>query len=355
MDQEKDRSEPLLRSRELRLIRDPSSFEFTSGHLDSLPSLPHRKVDRSRACTPSTSSSSEHSAGVEKSTRAASLQKSGNLAPFVTAQTWTITDGSTGALLWGSMENERREIASLTKIMTCHLSLRLLHADSSLSLETIIPVSYAAASMIGTSARLKEGDELHLLDALYGLMLPSGNDAAYCLAEFFGKYIAGKAQEPVVSARAHVALFVREMNKTAKALGLEGTNYANPHGLPHVKNRSTARDVGLLASVALKDPLFAEIVNTQLYSCYVLQSGTQAPYRKMKWCNTNRLLEKGWEGVKTGITMTAGPCLCASARRKETQLVVTVLGSKSMDRRWIEVPKLGKWAFARLGIDSSPT
>jgi D-alanyl-D-alanine carboxypeptidase len=145
------------------------------------------------------------------------------------------------------------------------------------------------------------------------------------------------------------------MNKTAKALGLEGTNYANPHGLPHVKNRSTARDVGLLASVALKDPLFAEIVNTQLYSCYVLQSGTQAPYRKMKWCNTNRLLEKGWEGVKTGITMTAGPCLCASARRKETQLVVTVLGSKSMDRRWIEVPKLGKWAFARLGIDSSPT
>ena len=350
MDSEKDRSEPLLRSRELRLLRDPSNFEFTSGHLDSLPSLPNR----SRACTPSTSSSSEHSAGVEKSTRASSLQKSAYLAPFVTAQTWAITDGSTGAVLWGSMECERREIASLTKIMTCYLSLRLLHADASLSLETILPVSYAAASMIGTSARLREGDELHLLDALYGLMLPSGNDAAYCLAEFFGKYLAGKTVEPVASARAHVALFIREMNKTAKLLGLECTNYANPHGLQHVKNKSTAKDVGLLACSALKDPIFAEIVNTQEYSCYVLQSWTQAPYRKMKWSNTNRLLDMGWEGVKTGITMTAGPCLCASTRRQGTLLIVTVLGSKSMDRRWVEVPKLGKWALARLGLDSSP-
>lgn len=351
MDSEKERSEPLLRAKDLRLPRDPSSIEFTSVRLDSLPSISHKLRERSRACTPSTCSSSEN--GIERTTRATSLQKSGYLAPFVTAQTWSITDGSTGVLLWGSMESERREIASLTKIMTCYVAIRLMKTEQGFSGETIVPVSRNAASVIGTSARLKEGDELHLLDALYGLMLPSGNDAAYCLAEFFGRYLSGKTEEAAMSARVHVAVFVREMNRTAKALGMEGTNYANPHGLPHAKNRSSARDVGLLASVALKDPLFAEIVNTQVYSCYVLQSGTQTPYRKMKWCNTNRLLEKGWEGVKTGITTVAGPCLCASIRRKGVQLVVTVLGSKSMDRRWVEVPKLGKWAFNRLGFDTS--
>ena len=322
--------------------------------LPSIRSLPRpRGSEYSRDYTPSTNSSSSGNSTFqsEQKTRSVSLSRGKELAPFVSAMTWAITNGYTGTLLWGSIENERREIASLTKIMTCFVALKLLKSRRDISVSTIIKVSARAASMIGTSARLREGDELHLWDALHGMMLPSGNDAAYCIGEFLGKCLRDSQDpHPEVKPRSNISYFISEMNKTARELGLTNTSFGNAHGLPHVKNHSCARDVGALASLSMQDSLFSQIVNTTVYTCYISQTSSVYSYRKVRWYNTNRMLDLGWDGVKTGVTNIAGPCFCGSIRQGSFWLIVTVLGSRTMDRRWTEVEKLAKWGFMKLGI-----
>ncbi len=109
--------------------------------------------------------------------------------PFVTAKSWAIMDGRTGEILFGKCENDRREIASLTKIMTAFVVVQIIRKIKLNSKKTLLQVSKNAASIGGTSAKLKSGDVLSVYDLLHGLMLPSGNDAATCLAEHFGQYL----------------------------------------------------------------------------------------------------------------------------------------------------------------------
>lgn len=109
--------------------------------------------------------------------------------PFVTAKSWAILDGRTGEILFGKCENDRREIASLTKIMTAFVVVQIIRKIKLNSKKTLLQVSKNAASIGGTSAKLKSGDVLSVYDLLHGLMLPSGNDAATCLAEHFGQYL----------------------------------------------------------------------------------------------------------------------------------------------------------------------
>ena len=109
--------------------------------------------------------------------------------PFVTAKSWAILDGRTGEILFGKCENDRREIARLTKIMTAFVVVQIIRKIKLNSKKTLLQVSKNAASIGGTSAKLKSGDVLSVYDLLHGLMLPSGNDAATCLAEHFGQYL----------------------------------------------------------------------------------------------------------------------------------------------------------------------
>jgi D-alanyl-D-alanine carboxypeptidase len=106
--------------------------------------------------------------------------------PFVTAKSWAIMDGRTGEILFGKCENDRREIASLTKIMTAFVVIQIIRKIKLNAKKTLLQVSKNAASIGGTSAKLKSGDVLSVYDLLHALMLPSGNDAATCLAEHFG-------------------------------------------------------------------------------------------------------------------------------------------------------------------------
>lgn len=106
-------------------------------------------------------------------------------APHCSAQSWSIYDLKTNTLLFGKGERDRRECASLTKIMTAFLVFRLMERYS-VEESQLITVSSDASSVIGTSAELIEGDTLTIKQLLYGLMLPSGNDAAHTLAEYFG-------------------------------------------------------------------------------------------------------------------------------------------------------------------------
>ena len=140
--------------------------------------------------------------------------------------------------------------------------------------------------------------------------------------------------------------FLQEMNRYARALGLESTNYANPHGLSHKNNKSTAADIGKLACIVMQDPLVREIVCQKHYSC--TGRDLQDEPREFQWTNTNKLLGKGFNGVKTGVTPAAGPCLAASFEKDSLHLVVVVMNTKTMDNRWVEVPKLTLWAINRL-------
>ena len=138
-------------------------------------------------------------------------------------------------------------------------------------------------------------------------MLPSGNDAAVCLAEFFGSFYSSK--NPIKG-------FVQAMNETAQLLRLDDTVYCNPHGMSVPKNKSTAKDVVKLAFVAMKHKVFRQIVGTKTFMSYVIvESGYS--YRLLRWENTNKLLGKGFTGVKTGITPNAGPCLCAFYKKNQ--------------------------------------
>lgn len=100
----------------------------------------------------------------------------------------------------------------------------------------------------GTSAELIEGDIYSVEQLLYGMMLPSGNDAALCLADWAGKLLINKSE-----VKDTVKAFVQEMNKTVKELGLTDSYFGNPHGLPHSGARSTAADMARLISICLNN------------------------------------------------------------------------------------------------------
>jgi D-alanyl-D-alanine carboxypeptidase len=219
--------------------------------------------------------------------------------------------------------------------MTCYATLRLVDKLEQVTLDSFVSVSGKAAGMTGTSACLFEGDRITIWDLLHGLMLPSGNDAAWALAEYFSNELENSDG---------VKPFLSEMNALAQELGLMNTYYQNPHGLSYQRNLSTAREVCRLTKVALNDSRFACIVGTKVHTCSI--SGPNA--RRKQWENTNKLLDKGFDGVKTGVTNAAGPCLCASVTRGGNRVIVVVLSAKSMNHRWVEVPKLADWAFNRL-------
>ncbi|MFM8275067.1 MAG: D-alanyl-D-alanine carboxypeptidase family protein, partial [Gemmata sp.] len=133
--------------------------------------------------------------------------------PVVTAKGWAVADGETGKLLWGSKEKDPLPLASTSKIMTAHVVLTLA-AESEKVLDEVIHFSERADKTPGTSSDLKAGDKVAVRDLLYGLLLPSGNDAATALAEHFGARFKHEGKDAVER-------FVAEMNRTAKAVGMQ--------------------------------------------------------------------------------------------------------------------------------------
>lgn len=276
--------------------------------------------------------------------------------PFVTAQSWIVADGRNGKLIFGRGETERREIASLTKIMTAYTALQLTKKFQLIPNQTIVTISDNASFVEGTSAMLEEGDQLTLKDLMHGMMLPSGNDAALAIAEFFGSIIKNSLFPKMVpevddeeedKKVSPVKLFVKEMNSIAMQLGLKDTIFANPHGLINSFSKSSASDIAKLSCVAMKNNDFKSIVNCRRYLCKAKNSCGQD--KKFRWRNTNKLLGKGYSGIKTGITNSAGPCLVTSIEKDNLSLIIVVLNSKTMDQRWHEIQKLTKWAIAQIG------
>ena len=125
------------------------------------------------------------------------------------------------------------------------------------------------------------------------------------------------------------------MNSNARSLRLQFTNYTNPHRLENPLNESTALDLARLAAHCMKIPIFAEIVRKSNYTCLIRKEG--GGRKTCKWINTNKLMAKGFNGVKTGMTYSAGPCLVSSYKDTDHEFIMVVLCCKTPADRWFKV------------------
>ncbi|NLI70790.1 MAG: D-alanyl-D-alanine carboxypeptidase [Firmicutes bacterium] len=244
--------------------------------------------------------------------------------PAVSAASAVVMDHRTGRILYSKGMNQQRYIASTTKIMTAIIAIEKGR------LKEVVVVSERAASTGGSSIWLESGEKKTLEELLYGLMLRSGNDAAIAIAE----HIGGSVEE-----------FVALMNEKAREIGAEKTFFENPHGLHHKKHRSTAYDLALISSYAMKNEIFRRIV--------------VAPRAIITWPehewdrilhNQNRLLQlyDGADGVKTGWTTPAGRCFVGSAFREGQRLIVVVLDAPDM---WEDASLLLDYGFAAYKVE----
>jgi D-alanyl-D-alanine carboxypeptidase (penicillin-binding protein 5/6) len=261
--------------------------------------------------------------------------------PLVTAKAWVIGDGKTGRVLWGSEQDTPRAIASTTKIMTAWIVLSLCEKDKSLLDETVT-FSERADKTSGSTSAIQAGEKLAVRDLLYGLLLPSGNDASVALAEHFGRYFLEGSDAEQPGRDECLDAFVGQMNKTAKSLEMARTSYLDPHGLG--KNEASAADLLRLTYTAMQNETFRRYVQTQRHTCTVAKPDGQT--REANWKNTNVALGiEGFDGVKTGTTNAAGACLVASCHRGGDHLLVVVLGSTSPEGRYVDARNLLRWAW----------
>ncbi|WP_318206270.1 D-alanyl-D-alanine carboxypeptidase family protein [Streptomyces sp. SJL17-1] len=259
-------------------------------------------------------------------------------APSITAPGGFVMNNGTGATLFGKAADTRRSTGSTTKIMTAKVVL----AQRNLNLDAKVTIQKAYSDYIvsknASSARLIVGDKVTVRQLLYGLMLPSGCDAAYALADKFGTGTTRAAR---------VKSFIGKMNAEARNLGLRNTHFDSFDGISNGSNYSTPRDLTKLASSAMKNSTFRTVVKTKSTKQKVTTK--TGGYRYMSWSNTNKLLStySGAIGVKTGSGPQAKYCLVFAATRNGKTVIGTVLGSSSETNRAADVKKLLDYGFRR--------
>ncbi len=263
-------------------------------------------------------------------------------------------DGASGEFLAGDHQDERRDPASTTKMMTAYLVTSLAEKDPNV-LQEIVTFSERADKTPGSTSDVKAGEKLPVGELLYGMMLPSGNDAAVAFAEHFGKRLADE-KDKAAHLDAHDC-FISAMNRKAAELGMKRTHFNNPNGLPSAGHQTTARDLARLAFVAFQVPEFRKIVGTPRHG-YTLDSVT-GYRRNIEWHNTNQLLKiEGYDGIKTGTTGAAGSCIVSTGERGGRRLIIAVLGSTSTEGRYADTRNLYRWAWKdllKIGGDGAKT
>jgi D-alanyl-D-alanine carboxypeptidase (penicillin-binding protein 5/6) len=235
--------------------------------------------------------------------------------PPVSAKAVYVTDATAGTELFSLNPDEPLPPASLTKIVAALVILDETKLDDRVEILKEDLVS-ADESQVGLVA----GDTLSVHDLLVGALVPSGNDATLALARFVGTARLGQTATPAQA----VAEFVSLMNAKAAALGATASHFVNPTGIDADGHVMSARDLAKLASVALQNPIFAEIVNT---SKAVLHSDIVTGGYSVTTTNS-LLLEGVVSGVKTGSTPKAGGCLVSSYAVGPNQIIAVVLGSQ---------------------------
>lgn len=238
------------------------------------------------------------------------------IAPELSARSATVIDNKTGVTLFEKNPTLPHLPASTTKLMTALVAL-----ESCLP-QTVVKVGYVAEE--GTQMDLSTGDLVTVESLLHGLLISSGNDAAYTLAYSCGDSYAG---------------FLASMNKKAKELGMVDTHFANPAGFDDKYQYSTAKDLTILSRAAVANPLIAKIVKTRSIVVNDV-SGTKTYFLE----NVNKLLGlvPGLEGVKTGHTEGSLENLVTYTNRDGKGIITVVLGSSD---RFGESRSLIEWAY----------
>ena len=248
-----------------------------------------------------------------------------DLAP--NAKSAVLIDADTGTVLFEKNKSERLPPASITKIMTMLLIMEALDAGK-IRLDEKVRTSEYAASMGGSQIFLEPGEEMTVEEMLKGIALASANDASVAMAE----RIAGTEQA-----------FVQMMNKRAKELGMNDTNFVNSNGLPAENHYTTAADIAIMSRELMKHEEVTKY--TGLYQDY-LRKDTERPF----WLvNTNKLVRfySGADGLKTGYTSEAKFCLSATAKRDGLRVIAVVLGAPDSKSRNSDVSALFDYAFSQ--------
>ncbi|MFC4464683.1 D-alanyl-D-alanine carboxypeptidase family protein [Streptomyces xiangluensis] len=260
--------------------------------------------------------------------------------PTIAAKGGYVMNNGTGRTLYTKAADTRRSTGSTTKIMTAKVVL----SQPNLNLDAKVTIQKAYSDYIvqnnwASNAKLIVGDKVTVRQLLYGLMLPSGCDAAYALADKFGSGTTRAAR---------VKSFIGKMNKQARDLGLANTHFDSFDGIGRGANYSTPRDLTKIASSAMKNSTFRSVVKTRSYTAKTTTktggTRTMAP-----WTNTNPLLGTytGAIGVKTGSGPEAQYCLVFAATRDGKTVIGTVLASTSSTNRASDAKKLMDYAFRR--------
>jgi D-alanyl-D-alanine carboxypeptidase (penicillin-binding protein 5/6) len=257
--------------------------------------------------------------------------------PTIAASSIYLLDADTHHALMDINGEQRLPMASTTKIMTALLALDKGSPNQIVTIQE--DAVKEAKDNNASSANLVAGDQIRMLDLLYGLMLPSGNDAAVAIADA----ISGS-----------VPAFVEQMNASAHKLKLNNTHFINTNGLtsllangtPNPNHYTTAADLASLTSYAMQNPLFAQIVHLQEYNL-----PTTIAHHSYHWVTTNKFLSTyaGATGVKTGFTVEAGYCLVFAAKRNGHSLIGVLLHDgdedAEADRRFTDAATVLDWGF----------
>ena len=246
------------------------------------------------------------------------------------AKSAILIEQSTGKILYEFNSHEKRNPASMTKIMSMLLIMEALEKNQ-IKMDQVVTVSANASSMGGSQILLEEGEKMKVEDLLKGVAIASGNDAVVALAET----VAGSEDN-----------FVKMMNEKVKELGLADTNFKNCHGLDEEGHYSSAYDMAHIARELIKHEKILEF--SSIYDTY-LRENTD---RKIWLVNTNKLVKfkSGVDGLKTGYTKDAGYCLTATMKKDNMRVVATVMGEENPTTRNSEVSALLDYAYSQVGI-----
>lgn len=242
--------------------------------------------------------------------------------PEITADAAVIMDEKDGAVLYEKNGNKKEYPASMTKIMTCILSIEKGNPYKTIS------VSANAANVESTA--LNGGEWITLDNLRNQMMLISDNGAATAIAE----NLAGS-----------LPAFANKMNAKAKEIGMDHTHFVNANGMPDENHYSTAEDMARLARYAMENRTFRRIVSMKYKQIHY-----ERPRYNFHCENSNELLYSypGATGIKTGYTRAAGGCLAASAIRDNHELIVIVMHSRDTDTRFREGAELLDYGFELL-------
>ncbi|KGR75012.1 D-alanyl-D-alanine carboxypeptidase [Ureibacillus manganicus DSM 26584] len=248
--------------------------------------------------------------------------------PLITSEAAILIDGKTGRTLYEKKPDKKMNPASLTKIATA------IYAIENGNLDDLVTISHNAREVVGTRVYLEEGEKITLKRLIQGLLINSGNDAGVAIAEHLDGSVEG---------------FATSLNRYLKDLGLQNTNFVNPHGLYHPEHQTTARDLALITKYAMKNRDFREIFGTK-----------ELKWNGKSWDTTiythHKLMRQqpydGITGGKTGYVVESGITLVTTATRGELSLIAVTLNAPSEDIAYHDTVDLLDYGFDNFNVES---